>query len=113
MNTKVEKRTRRAARVRSQVSGTAERPRLSVHRSNRYITAQLVDDVAGHTLAAVSSKGASGTNFTERAKTAGSALAEAAKKLGIEKVVFDRGGFRYTGRIAAFADGARESGLQF
>ena len=113
MTTKTEKRTRRHARVRSQIKGTAERPRLSVYRSNRYIHAQLIDDVAEHTLVAVSTKGASGTNFTERATQAGSAMAEAAKSLGVEKVVFDRGGFRYTGRIAAFADAAREAGLQF
>ncbi len=110
---KAQKRIRRHARVRSQVSGTAERPRLSVYRSNRYISAQLIDDVAQHTLAAVSSKEASGKTFTEKAGSAGKAMAEAAKKAGITSVVFDRGGFRYTGRVAAFAQGAREGGLEF
>jgi len=113
MTTKAEKRTRRHARVRSQIKGTAERPRLSVYRSNRYIHAQLIDDVAEHTLVAVSTKGASGANFTEKATQAGTAMAEAAKSLGKETVVFDRGGFRYTGRIAAFADAARAAGLNF
>jgi len=110
---KTEKRVRRHARVRSQVVGTDARPRLSVYRSNRYIHAQLIDDRAEHTLAAVSSKGASGSNFTEQATAAGKAMGEAAKALGKVDVVFDRGGFRYTGRIAAFADGAREAGLNF
>ena len=110
---KIEKRQRRHARVRSQVVGTADRPRLSVYRSNRYIHAQLIDDKAEHTLAAVSSKGAAGANFTERAAAAGTAMGEAAKALGINSVVFDRGGFRYTGRIAAFAESARKAGLNF
>lgn len=107
------KRQRRHARVRSQISGTADRPRLSVYRSNRYITAQLIDDVANNTLAAVSSKGATGQTFTEQAASAGKDIAAAAKKAGISSVVFDRGGFRYTGRVAAFAEGARSGGLEF
>jgi len=113
MTTKTTKRIRRHARVRSTISGTAERPRLAVYRSNRYLTAQLIDDVAQHTLAAVTSKGASGKTFTDRATTAGAAMAELAKKAGISEVVFDRGGFRYTGRVAAFADAARAGGLNF
>ena len=113
MTTKTTKRIRRHARVRSQISGTAERPRLSVYRSNRYISAQLIDDVAEHTLAAVTSQGGSGKTFTERSTDAGKAMAELAKKAGVTEVVFDRGGFRYTGRVAAFADGARSGGLNF
>ena len=111
--TKTTKRIRRHARVRSQVSGTAERPRLSVYRSNRYLTAQLIDDVAAHTLAAVSTKGGSGKTFTDRASEAGKQMAELAKKAGVTDIVFDRGGFRYTGRVRAFAEGAREGGLNF
>ena len=113
MTTKTTKRIRRHARVRSTISGTADRPRLAVYRSNRYLTAQLIDDVKEHTLAAVSSKGASGKTFTERATETGTAMAELAKKAGITDVVFDRGGFRYTGRVAAFADAARAGGLNF
>lgn len=113
MTTKTEKRDRRHARVRSTISGTVTRPRLAVYRSNRYLTAQLIDDVAGNTLAAVSSKTATGKTFTDRASEAGKLMAELAKKAGITEVVFDRGGFRYTGRVAAFADGAREGGLNF
>jgi large subunit ribosomal protein L18 len=113
--TKTQSRLRRRRRVRAKVRGTAERPRLSVFRSNRGIQAQVIDDVAGHTLAAV--------NWTEddlkslmsmdQAKRAGELLAERAKAAGVETVVFDRGGYRYHGRVKALADGARESGLAF
>jgi len=96
MTTKTTKRIRRHARVRSTISGTA-----------------VIDDVKEHTLAAVSSKGASGKTFTERATQSGTAMAELAKKAGVTEVVFDRGGFRYTGRVAAFADAARAGGLNF
>ncbi len=113
MTTKTTKRIRRHARVRSQISGTATRPRLAVYRSNRYISAQLIDDVAEHTLAAVTSKGGSAKTFTDRASEAGKQMAELAKKAGVTEVVFDRGGFRYTGRVAAFAEGARAGGLNF
>jgi len=113
MNTKTAKRIRRHARVRSTISGTATRPRLAVYRSNRYITAQLINDVKGHTLAAVTSKGATGKTFTDRASDAGKRMADLATKAGVTEVLFDRGGFRYTGRVAAFADGAREGGLTF
>ncbi len=115
LKTKPQSRLRRRRRVRAKVRGTAERPRLSVFRSNRGIQAQLIDDVAGHTLAAV--------NWTEddlkslksmdQAKRAGELLAERAKAAGVEAVVFDRGGYRYHGRVKALADGARESGLTF
>jgi large subunit ribosomal protein L18 len=115
VKTKGQSRLRRRRRVRAKVRGTAERPRLSVFRSNRGIQAQVIDDVAGHTLAAV--------NWTEddlkslksmdQAKRAGELLAERAKAAGVETVVFDRGGYRYHGRVKALADGARESGLTF
>lgn len=111
--TKTTKRIRRHARVRSQISGTATRPRLAVYRSNKYLSAQLIDDVAEKTLVAVSSKTASGKTFTDRATEAGKEMATKAQKAGITDVLFDRGGFRYTGRVAAFADGARDGGLNF
>jgi large subunit ribosomal protein L18 len=115
VKTKPQARLRRRRRVRAKVRGTAERPRLSVFRSNRGIQAQVIDDVSGHTLAAV--------NWTEgdlkelksmdQAKRAGELLAERAKAAGVESVVFDRGGYRYHGRVKALADGAREGGLTF
>jgi large subunit ribosomal protein L18 len=108
-------RERRHRRVRGKVAGTAERPRLAVFRSNRGIFAQLVDDSSGKTLAGASwltVKAAEG-NKTDQAKSVGLAVAEAAKKKGIEAVVFDRGGYLYHGRVKALADGAREGGLKF
>ena len=114
--TKPEARARRHKRVRGKVSGTAERPRLVVFRSNRGIEAQLVDDVRGHTLAAASwrqlKKSFKGTK-SEQAAEVGKRLAAAATKAGIESVVFDRGGYLYHGRVKALADGAREGGLIF
>jgi large subunit ribosomal protein L18 len=109
-------RERRHRRVRGRVEGTAERPRLVVFRSNRGIEAQLVDDLAGKTLAAASwlnlKKSFKG-NKTEQAAEVGKLLAANAKKAKIERVVFDRGGYLYHGRVKALADGAREGGLQF
>ena len=115
VKSKPQSRLRRRRRVRAKVRGTAERPRLSVFRSNRGIQAQVIDDVSGHTMAAV--------NWTEgdlkelksmdQAKRAGELLAERAKAAGVETVVFDRGGYRYHGRVKALADGAREVGLRF
>jgi len=109
-------RIRRHKRVRAKISGTPERPRLNVFRSETNIYAQLIDDVAGKTLVAASSleKGfdCSGTK-SETAKKVGLALAERAKAKGIETVVFDRGGYVYHGRVQALAEGAREGGLQF
>ena len=115
VKSKGQSRLRRRRRVRAKMRGTAERPRLSVFRSNKGIQAQVIDDVAGHTLAAV--------NWTEddlkslksmdQAKRAGELLAERAKAAGVETVVFDRGGYRYHGRVKALADGARENGLAF
>ncbi len=110
-----EARARRHRRVRGKVSGTAERPRLVVFRSNRGIEAQLVDDVAGKTVAAAgwkhlkSFKG----NKTEQAAEVGKLLAESAKKAGVEEVVFDRAGYLYHGRVKALAESAREGGLRF
>jgi large subunit ribosomal protein L18 len=112
--TKREARLRRHRRVRGKLAGTAERPRLVVFRSNRGISAQLVDDEAGRTLAAASwnAVGSSGSK-TEQAAAVGKALADAAKKAGIEACVFDRAGYLYHGRVKALAEGAREGGLQF
>jgi large subunit ribosomal protein L18 len=110
---KVYKRQRRHARIRARIAGTAERPRLSVYRSNTTIYAQIIDDVAGKTLCAASDiKGGKGTK-SESAKNVGAEVAKAALALGINTVVFDRGGFLYAGRVKALADAAREAGLTF
>ncbi len=112
-------RIRRHIRVRKLVSGTAQCPRLSVFRSASQIYAQVIDDLAGHTLVSASSidgelrEKMKGLNKTEQAKLVGQAVAERAKQKGITTIVFDRGGFRYTGRVKALADGARENGLRF
>jgi large subunit ribosomal protein L18 len=113
--TSPQRRLTRRRRVRAKVTGTAERPRISVFRSNRGVFVQLIDDVAGRTLTAV--------NWTEpelrslprmeQAKRAGELLAERAGKAGVTTAVFDRGGYRYHGRVKALAEGAREGGLQF
>ncbi len=114
---KRDSRIRRHARVRRQVMGTPERPRLAVFRSNRHVVAQVIDDRAGVTLAAASTlegdlrSGATGNVAT--AARVGTLVAERAKAAGIEQVVFDRGGFRYHGRVAALADAARDAGLEF
>jgi len=112
--TKPAARLKRRRRVRSKVTGTAERPRVSVFRSNRGIHAQLVDDVSGRTLAAVSwTEGdLRGLKPMEQAGKAGELLAQRAKSAGIESAVFDRGGYQYHGKVKAFADGAREGGLK-
>ena len=112
--TKRQARIRRHRRVRSKVAGTAERPRLAVFRSNRGISAQLVDDQSGRTLASASWKAADASGSkTEQASAVGKALADAAKKAGIDTCVFDRAGYLYHGRVKALAEGAREGGLQF
>jgi large subunit ribosomal protein L18 len=115
LQTKQQQRLRRRRRVRAKVRGSAERPRLSVFRSNRGVQAQLIDDASGRTIAAV--------NWTEgdlktlarmeQAKRAGELLAQRAKDAGAETAVFDRGGYRFHGRVKALADGAREAGLKF
>jgi large subunit ribosomal protein L18 len=107
-------RQRRHRRVRKKVRGTAERPRLAVYRSNNHIYAQVIDDVAGRTLASASTAGMDGsTGNIDAAKKVGAAVADKAKAAGVTKVVFDRGGFLYHGRVAALADAAREAGLEF
>lgn len=107
MNTSTQKsisRERRHNRIRAKVRGTSERPRLCVYKSNRYLEAQLIDDAAGKTLASVK---------MDDARKAGQEIAKRAKAAGVSQAVFDRGGFRYTGAIAALADAAREAGLKF
>ena len=115
VTTKPKQRLRRRRRVRAKVRGTAERPRVSVFRSNRGISAQLIDDDRGHTIAAVRWTEAELRELDrmEQAKRAGELLAARAKDAGVTSVVFDRGGYRYHGRVAALAEGARESGLEF
>ena len=122
MITRIDKnaeRKRRHVRVRKTVTGTAERPRLSVYRSTNHIYAQLIDDTKGVTLASASTLEKSvkaeiaGKTKRETAKIVGKLAAERAKEKGIEAVVFDRGGYLYTGRVQALADGAREAGLKF
>lgn len=110
-------RLHRHRRVRKKLFGTSSRPRLVVFRSSRHISAQLVDDIAGHTLASVSTTEASLRNSqsctVEGAKAAGDLLAKRAKEAGIISVVFDRGGYKFHGRVAALAEAAREAGLKF
>lgn len=114
--TKFASRNRRHARVRKHISGTAARPRLSVFRSTAHMFVQVIDDVQGRTLASASTleaelRGASDMDKTAKAKRVGELVAERAKAAGIEAVVFDRGGNKYHGRVAAVAEGAREGGL--
>ena len=112
-------RTRRHSRVRKNLSGSAERPRLNVFRSLSGIYAQVIDDQAGNTLVSASTvdrdlrEKLKGLKKAEQAKLVGQTIAERAKNKGIQAVVFDRGGYRYSGRVKALADGAREGGLQF
>ena len=111
------KRQNKRLSIRKKISGTDNNPRLAVFRSNNEIYAQIIDDMKGHTLAIASSRdadvnGVKGTKV-EKAKKVGELLASRAKKIGIESVIFDRGGFLYHGRIKALADGAREAGLKF
>lgn len=114
---KVRRRNRIRRRLRSRISGTAAKPRLSVFRSNKQIYAQLIDDEAGVTLASCSSRekdlNLQAVSKTESSKEVGKKLAEIAKSKGIEAVVFDRGGYKYHGRVKALAEGAREGGLNF
>lgn len=118
-NSRTEARARRHVRVRRKVTGTQQRPRLSVYRSLAEIYVQVIDDESGSTLVSASSvdhelrSKMSGMKKTEQAKLVGQAVAERAKARGIQQVVFDRGGFRYIGRVKALADGAREGGLEF
>ncbi|MCW5936836.1 MAG: 50S ribosomal protein L18 [Fimbriimonadaceae bacterium] len=113
--TRSDMRVVRHDRLRKKLRGTAERPRLAVFKSTKHISCQLIDDVAGHTLAAASSleKGLEATDNIAGAKKVGLALAERAKKAGVSTAVFDRGGFQYHGVVKSLADGAREGGLEF
>lgn len=104
---------RRKARIRAKVFGTAERPRLAVFKSHKYIYAQVIDDVKGHTLAACDSRSLPGKTPVERATAVGTEIAARAKAAKVSKVVFDRGGFLYTGKIKMVADAARKGGLEF
>jgi large subunit ribosomal protein L18 len=115
VKTKEALRLRRRRRVRAKVRGTAERPRISVFRSNRGIAAQLIDDESGRTLAAVNwtEEPLRELKGSEQAKKAGELLAERAKAAGVQAAIFDRGGYQYHGRVQALADGAREGGLTF
>jgi large subunit ribosomal protein L18 len=111
---KVRSLDRRHRRVRKKVTGTPERPRLAVYKSNRHIYAQVIDDFAGRTLVAASTVAdANGGGPKEKAKAVGTALAKRAKDAGISRVTFDRGGFKFHGRVRAVAEGAREGGLEF
>jgi large subunit ribosomal protein L18 len=115
VKTKPQQRLRRRRRVRAKIRGTQERPRLSVFRSNRGVFAQLVDDTTGKTIAAVNWTEADLRKLdrTEQAKRVGELLAQRAKDAGVETCVFDRGGYRFHGRVRALAEGAREGGLKF
>lgn len=107
-----ELRKRRQIRIRAMVKGTAARPRLAVFRSNRFVSAQLIDDTVGKTLAAAHGRDFKGSQSVQ-AKEVGSAIAKAAKAKGVTSAVFDRGGYRYGGQVKALADAAREGGLTF
>ncbi|MCX6786905.1 MAG: 50S ribosomal protein L18 [Candidatus Kaiserbacteria bacterium] len=111
-STNSELRKRRHARVRSIIKGTAERPRLAVYRSNRFVSAQLIDDTAGKTIAAAHGREFKGPQSLQ-AKAVGEAIAKTAKAAGITSIVFDRAGYRYGGQIKTLADAAREGGLIF
>ena len=110
---KAEKRTRRHSRIRAKVKGTAEAPRLNVFKSNTAIYAQVIDDEKGVTIASASSKTVKGSTELEKAKAVGLEVAKSAITKGAKKVVFDRGGYIYTGKVKELADGAREGGLEF
>ena len=114
VTTRERQRLRRRRRVRAKVSGTSQRPRISVFRSNRGISAQLIDDISGHTIAAVNwiEPELRALAPTERARRAGALLAQRAQEAGIDGAVFDRGGYLYHGQVKALAEGAREAGLR-
>ncbi len=113
MISKQERRNKIKARIRGKISGTAERPRMSVFRSNKQIYLQLVDDMTGKTLAAASSKGIEEGTKSEIAAKVGKAIAEKALAAGVAQVVFDRNGYLFHGRVKSLADAAREGGLKF
>lgn len=113
LNAKLEKRTRRHTKIRSTISGTSEKPRLSVYKSNKHISVQLIDDEKAVTIAAAHSREVKGKTMMEKSALVGASIAEKAKAKKIVNVVFDRGGFIYTGNVKAVADGARKGGLKF
>lgn len=113
LNAKLEKRTRRHTKIRSTISGTSEKPRLSVYKSNKHISVQLIDDEKAVTIAAAHSREVKGKTMMEKSVLVGESIAEKAKAKKIVNVVFDRGGFIYTGNVKAVADGARKGGLKF
>ena len=106
-------RKRSQKKIRAKISGTGERPRVAVFRSNKYLSAQIINDDAGKTLVAGTTQGMKGTSVMERTQTMGKTLAADAIKKGIKKVVFDRGGFIYTGKVKALAEALRAGGLEF
>ncbi|MES3005258.1 MAG: 50S ribosomal protein L18 [Patescibacteria group bacterium] len=112
-NLKKQKRQRRHVKIRSKVFGTQDVPRLAVFKSNKHIMVQVINDDSGKTLTAVHSREVKGKNMTEKSIAVGVLVAEKAKKMNVSKIVFDRGGFIYTGNIKALADAARSGGLQF
>lgn len=112
-NIKKEKRVRRHGKIRTQISGTSEMPRLSVFKSNKHISVQLIDDVKAMTLASAHSRNVTGKTMTEKSMAVGKLIAEKAGAKKIKTVVFDRGGFKYAGNVKALADSARAGGLQF
>jgi len=112
IQSKKNKRQKSRYSIRKKISGTSERPRLAVFRSNKQIYAQVIDDITGNTLASASSVDSKGTK-TEQASAVGKLIADNAKEAGVDTVVFDRGGFLYHGRVKALADSAREAGLKF
>ena len=113
MISKSDRRNKIKARIRGRISGTPERPRLCVFRSNKQIYAQVIDDIAGNTLVSASSKGITEGNKSEIAAKVGEAVAKKALEVGINTVVFDRNGFLFHGRVKSLADGARKGGLKF
>jgi large subunit ribosomal protein L18 len=113
MNKKLEKRIRLKKKIRTKILGTSERPRLSVFRSNQFIYAQIIDDIKGITIVSASDMDAKKGTKTERSTAVGAEVAKSANAKGIKEVVFDRNGFKYTGRVKALADSARTSGLAF
>ncbi len=112
LSTKKELRDRRHVRVRSKISGTTERPRLTIFRSNRFVSAQLIDDTKGHTIAAAHGRSVKGP-ASAQAKAVGAEIAKKAKAAGITTIVFDRSGYTYTGQVKSLAEAAREGGLAF
>ena len=113
IKSKKEQRVRRHSRIRSRVSGTGEMPRLSVFKSNKHISAQIIDDIKKVTLASAHSSKVAGKTLLEKSFAVGEQIAKSAKALKINAVVFDRGGFMYTGKVKQVAEGARQAGLKF